>query len=253
MVKLLYTSLLSFTLTTSLALALPYTHGLDHSDVLERDLDEEFSGREYLMDASDDIAAREPNFLDVVSGGLAVADKGLAVADKGIKIADKVANNPIVQAVAPLIPYGSDVLAAEKVASKVVSTAVKVEGDLKKGVNAMKRAEKTAVKVEGALKKGVKAIKKAEQSNRKLKHPNLARGSAIKATKNINKVVKQEKQARQTVSPRKSSRPTAKRLRRRDLEDIEELVSRRDFDAEEFLVREYDDFLAERDFFDHLD
>jgi hypothetical protein len=137
-----------------------------------------------------------------------------------------------------------------------VSTAIKVEGDLKKGVNAIKKAEKTAVKVEGAVKKGVNAIKKAEQSNRK-----LAPGRAINlkaATVNngnkINKVVavKRPNQARQTVSPQKSSRPTAKRLRRRELEDDEEL-SQRDFDAEELLGREYDDFLAGRDFFDDLD
>lgn len=42
--------------------SLPYTHVLGYSEVLERDLEEEFSRREYLMDASEDLAAREPSF-----------------------------------------------------------------------------------------------------------------------------------------------------------------------------------------------
>jgi ribosomal protein L24 len=249
MVKL-YTSLLSFTLTTSLALALPYAHGFDYSDVLERDLDEEFSGREYLVDAPDDLAAREPNLFDVVSNVGKVASKGL-------EVADKVANNPIVQAAVPLIPGGSGVLAAEKVIS-AIGKFQKIEKAVSKAGKVMSTAGKvasTAKKVEGALKKGVNAIKKEEQSNRKPKHL----GSALKAAKKINKVVKQAKQARQTISSRsKSSRQSAKaakpgkRHHRRDLEDDEEL-SRRDLDAEEFFGREYDAFLAERDFFDDLD
>ena len=38
-----------------------YTHGLDYygRDLLDR---EEFSGREYLLDASEDLAVREPSF-----------------------------------------------------------------------------------------------------------------------------------------------------------------------------------------------
>ena len=50
------------------------------------------------------------------------------------------------------------------------------------------------------------------------------------------------------------ARPVHHRHRRyrRDLEDDEEL-SRRDLEAEELFGREYDDFLAERDFFDDLD
>ena len=42
------------------------------------------------------------------------------------------------------------------------------------------------------------------------------------------------------------------RRHRRDLEEDEELLQR-DFEGEEFLEREYDDFLVERDAFDDLD
>jgi len=63
MVKLYYASLLALTLTTSLTLAAPHRLSNYYArDLLKRNLDEEFSGREYLFDASDDLDAREPSF-----------------------------------------------------------------------------------------------------------------------------------------------------------------------------------------------
>ena len=46
------------------------------------------------------------------------------VASKGLEVADKVANNPIVQAAVPLIPGGSEVLAAESVTEYLSSVQI---------------------------------------------------------------------------------------------------------------------------------
>ena len=108
-----------------------YNNGLDYSDLLERDLDEEFSGREYLLDAYDDLAAREPsffgsvgNFLLAFSCTICIANplipiiysKGAEkVAEKGVHIAEKVAENPIVQTAASLVPGGGEVVAGVSV------------------------------------------------------------------------------------------------------------------------------------------
>jgi len=201
------------------------------------DLDEEFSGREYLIDSYGDLAVREPNFFDGFKH--VVSDVG-KVASKGLHVAEKVAENPIVQAAIPLIPGGAEVMAAEKVIGAI--------GKFEK----LGKVASKARKIEGALKKGHNAVK----SNRKLKHL----GTAVKAAKKINKIAKHAKQAHKTISSHRSSHKSShktakaakpgKRHHRRDLEDDEEL-SRRDLDAGEFFGREYD--LAERDFFDDLD
>jgi hypothetical protein len=41
-------------------------------DLLERDLGEEFSGREYLLDASGDLEAREPSFFSGIEHAVLV-------------------------------------------------------------------------------------------------------------------------------------------------------------------------------------
>jgi hypothetical protein len=220
MVKL-YATLLSLTLTTSLALALPhprpsYTDGLDlyDRDLLERDLDdsEEFSRREYLSDASDDLAARDPNFFGSI--GHAFKEAG-NIAGKALHVAEAVADNPIVQAAATVIPGGA-------VAEKVIGTIEKVE-----------KFEQLAQKAKDAGRKTL--------NTGKPKHLGGAIGKVNNAIKHTNL-----KQVRKIASAATSRR------HRRDLEDDQEL-SRRDLDAEELFRREYDDFLAERDFLNDLD
>jgi len=245
MVKL-YASLLSLTLTTSLALAAPHPSYYDR-DLLERDLDEEFSRREYLFDASDDLAAREPSFF----GGIKNAFKAVGrVANKGLHVAENVAENPLVQTAASFIPGGA-------VAEKVLGTIGKVEKfeKLAKKANAARQTVHKLEHLGGGLKKGKKiekAIKKEKQADRKvgkIKHL----GSALGKVKKFDKAIKHAKQVHKVASAHSSAHHTAQRRHhRRDLEDNEEL-SRRDLDAEELFEREYDDFLAERDFFDDLD
>jgi len=230
MVKLC-ASLLSLTLTTSLALAAPhpsYTHGLD--------LDEEFSRREYLPDASDDLAARDPNIFGDIGRGFqhAVKDVGRVAGDvgrvavKGLHVAEDIAQNPIVQAAASVIPGGGAIMAAEK----VVSTLGKI-----------KNFENDASRFAGALGKGREIVRKANEGGRL--------GRALRKAENIGNSMRRVNH--QIASPRRTTtRSTTHRRHRRDLEDNEEL-SRREFDDEELVGREYDDFLAERDFFDDLD
>jgi len=243
MVKL-YASLLSLTLTTSLALAVPhpgpsyYTNGVDYydRDLLERDLDEEFSGRAYLLDSSDDLSAREPSFFSSIKN--AVKDVG-KVASKGLHVAENIAGNPIVQAAASFIPGEAEVVAA----GKIVGAIGKFE------------------KFEGALKKGKKiseVIKKAKHADRKvlgkLKHLKLggARGKLGKVEK-FGKAIKRAEKVHKIASTHNSAQHTTQhRHHRREFEDDEEL-SRRDLDDEELFRREYDDFLAQRDFSDDLD
>jgi hypothetical protein len=233
-------SLLSLTLTTSFALAVP----LHPRDLVERDGGEEFSRREYLLDASNDLAAREPSFFGNIENGFKevgkVAAKGLDIANKGLDVADKIVNNPVVQVAADVIPGGSDILAAEKVIG-AVRKFEKFENLANKAVkltNMAKSARRTVDKfeqVEGTLRNGIRKGREVVQN-----------------------VEKFDKAISRGASTYNSARPAShkaaghRRHRRRDLEDNEEL-SRRDLDAEEFFGRGYVDFLAERDFFDDLD
>jgi len=205
MVKL-YTSLLALTLTTSLALAAPYpsyNHGHDYydRDLLDRDLDEEFSRSEYL-DASDDLDAREPSFF----GGIGHIFKDVGnVVKKGVHVAEDVAENPIVQVAASFIPGEAEVAAAGKVVGAL--------GKL------------------GKVGKAVKAVERAKKASGKVKN-------AIKTARKVQKVAKQvtpSNSGHNSNSKQKSSR----RHHRRDLdsEDYEELLARRDLDAEELFGR----------------
>jgi len=229
MVKLCV-SLLSLTLATSLTLALPhpfYTHGLD---LLERDLDEEFSGREYLLDVSDDLASREPSFFshirDAVRDVGRVAKKGLHVAEQGLHVAESIAENPLVQAAVSVIPGGAAVVAAEK----VIETVGKVENVVNKANDARRNFGKLE-HLGGALIRGKKVEKGLGMAEKF--------GNAIRRVKQI--------------APPSPHHTAGHRRHRRELEDNEEL-SRRDLDDEELIGREYyDDFLVERDFFDDLD
>jgi len=249
MVKL-YASLLSLTLITSLALAAPhpsYTH-YHNRDLLERDLDEEFFGREYLSDAYEDLAAREPSFF----GNIGNAIKGVGrIAKKGLEVAEKVAENPLVQTAVSLVPGGSAVMAAEKV-FKAIRTVKKFENL----ANKARAAGRTVHKLEhlgGALRKGKtidRAIMKPKEADRKVGKLSKHLGGALGK---VNKAIKVAKQVHKIASAHNSAHQTAgRRHHRRDLEDNEEL-SRRDLDDEEFFGREYDDFLVERDFSDDLD
>jgi len=235
MVKL-YTSLLSLTLVTSLALAAPH-HYYDR-DLLERDLDEEFSEREYLLDAYDDLAARDPSFLSGIGHAFsnighavvhAAVDVG-KVAVKGLHVVEKVAENPYVQAASAVLPGGLAIVAAEK----AIETVGKVE-------RMAENAGRTVNKVEGALRKGPAnmLVKTAVRQVGKL--TNL--GGTIGKVNPIGR-------ARQVLPP--AHRRHHSRHHRRDLEDDGEL-SRRVLDAEELWEREYDGSLAERDFLDDLD
>jgi len=245
MVNLYTTCLLSLTLITSLALAAPYPRDL----LLKRDLDEEFSGREYLSNAFDDLEARDPSFF----GGIENAFKGVAkeavkvgkeavkvgkVAAKGLEVAEKIANNPMVQTASSLLPGGGEIVMAEKAIGslgKLENLAGKVNG-----------AIRTVGKIEGALMKGNNAIRKAKVASRNVPKLTKRLGGALGKVKAITRA------AKKVVAP---PRQTAQRRHhRRDLEVDDEELSRRDLDAEELFEREYDDdFLAERDFFDDLD
>jgi len=119
MVKL-YASLLSLTLTTSLALAAPhpsYTDGLDYFE---------------------DLAAREPNFWGSIKH--AFRDVG-RVAVKGLQIARKVTENPLVQAAISVIPGGSAIVAAQKVVS-VIGEAKKYSNIAEKAINVAQKVNK---------------------------------------------------------------------------------------------------------------
>jgi len=237
----LYTCLLSLTLITSSALAAPYPRDLL---LLERDLDEEFSGREYLSNAFDDLEARDPNFF----GGIENAFKGAAkeavkvgkeavkvgkVAAKGLEVAEKIANNPLVQTASSLLPGGGEIVMAEK--------AIGSLGKLENLAGKVKGAIGTVGKIEGALMKGNNAIRKAKVASRNVPKLTKRLGGALGKVKAITRA------AKKVVAP-------PRRLHRRDLVEDDEELSRRDLDAEELFEREYDDdFLAERDFFDDLD
>jgi len=228
MVKL-SSSLLSLTLVTSVALAAPH-HYYDR-DILERDLDEEFSGREYRLDAFANLAARDPSFL----GGLenAVKDVG-KVAVNGLHVAEKIADNPYVQAASSVLPGGPAIVTAEK----VIGAIGKVERMAEKARGAGQKIQK----FEGAVRKSKtfnNAINTAERKVGGLRHLGGAAAALGKASV-------------RTIGRAKQVASSARRHHRRDLEDDEEL-SRRDLDAEELWEREYDGFLADRDFFDDLD
>jgi len=231
MVKL-YASLLSLTLTTSFVLAVPlpgpsHTNGLDH--LVERDLDEEFSRKEYLSDASDDLAARDPNFFgDIGKAFKSVEHSVERVAGKAIHVAEDIARNPLVQAAVSVIPGGS-----------AVESVVGAIGTVEKFANNAKQVGQEVNKLGhlgGALRRGSgkieNAIKKVDRRVDQVKHV----GGALRMVK---------------IATHRPPPPPPRR-HRRDLEDDEEL-SRRDLNAEELSGREYDDFLAERDFFDDLD
>jgi len=113
-------------------------------------------------------------------------------------------------------------------------------------------------KVVGALGKVKKAEKivnlarKATEASRKV-HKLEHLGGANKAVRHAKEIHKVAKRVHHIASAHKPAHHTAPhRHHRRDLEDVEEL-SQRDLDAEELYGREYDDFLAERDFVDDLD
>jgi len=240
MVKLYTTTLLSLTLTTSLALAAPYPSYIhDRRDLLERDLDEEFSEREYPF-ASDDLEARDPNFFSdigrVAKGVEKVAEKGFHAAEKvakspafqkGLHIAEKVAENPYVQAASSLVPgIGPGLVVGER----VLGAVGKAEGLLQKA----RTAGRVVHKIEGALqhRKGGKIEKHL--------------GGAISKVKAISHAKHIAPAHHTTSSSAHHSAP--RRHHRRDLEDNEELSRRRYLD-EELYEREYEDFLVGRDFF----
>jgi hypothetical protein len=232
MVKLeLYAApaLLALTLTTSLALAAPHPS----RDLLERD-------------ASDDLEleAREPSFFSGIEH--AVKDVG-KVAKKSLQVADNIVSNPLVQTAASFIPGDAQVMAAEKVVKaigkfKKMDKVVKIAKKAKEAGRKVGKLEHLKSGALGKVKKIDKAIKKAKHAGRKVeKHL----GGALKhvAAKQVHKIAAAHKPAHHTAEHGHH---------RRDLGDHEEL-SRRDLDAEELFGREYDDFLAERDFFDDLD
>jgi len=121
-----------------------------------------------------------------------------------------------------VIPGGAGIIAAQKV----------VHG-------ALGKLNKANQEVGGALRKGGAAITKGRQA--------VAQGSnAIRLATSAHH---HDSKHRTKHHKHHSARH---RHHRRDLEGDEEL-SLRDLDAEELFGREYDDFLAERDFFDDLD
>jgi len=235
MVKL-YAPLISLTLITSLALAAPhppYTH-IRNGDLLKRDLDEEFSGREYLSDAYDDLAARDPSFF----GSLKKAFRSVGnVAVKGLNAAKSITDNPLFQAAASIIPGGGAIMAAEKVASGAIGQVQNIERLAGQAKDIGRTVQNLAVKAKGV-----------SQNVRKLEHLGGALGKV--PVKKFDKFISQAKQVRRVASG--AFNLAHRRHHRRDLEDDEEL-SRRDFDDEELFEREYDDFLAERDLSDDLD
>jgi len=227
MVKLC-ASLLSLTLTASLALAAPYpsyTHG---------DLDEEFSRREYLSDTSDDLAARDPSFWDDL--GNAAKDVG-RVAVNGLHVAEKIAGNPVVQAATSAIPGGGAILAAEK----AVGTIGKYEDKARDASRVVGDVLRKGRKIEKEIRKDVNEVGRR-----------VSGFGGLFGGRNHWKFGKTMIQRHVDAPPPHHHTTRTRRRYRRDLEDNEEL-SRRDLDDEELFGREYDDFLAERDFFDDLD
>jgi len=240
MVKL-YGPLLSLMLVTSLTLALPYpsyTHGRERN-LLEPNLDEKFSGREYRLDEFVDLATREPGWWSRLKK--AVKSVGTA-AVKGLHVVEKVADNPFVQAAVSIIPGGGALVAAQKIAG-TIGQVERIEKQARQGVNKLQHLGGGALRTVTKIDKAIKTAKVAERKVvSTLKH--LPAGVAVKAITSAKKVLAP---ARHHVARR--------RHHRRDLEDDEEL-SRRDIDrdAEELFEREYDDdFVVERDFFDDLD
>lgn len=201
------------------------------------------------MDVSDDLAARDPSFFSGIEN--AVKDVG-KVAVKGIHVAENIAANPLVQAAASVIPGEAEFVAAEKIVGAI--------GKFKKFGNLANKANEARRKVDklehlgGALRKGEKfgkEIRKAKEADRKVEGKLKHLEGALRKVEKFDKAIKRAKQVNEIVStPHHTTKEH--RRHRRDLEDNEEL-SRRDLDSEELFGREYDDFLAERDFFDDLD
>ena len=221
-----------------------YTHGIDS----DYDLDEEFFGREYLWDASD-LEARQPNFFKTL-----FKDIG-KVAHAGFHAAKTIVKNPVVQTVAEAaIPGGAEI----KVAASVVFPSMCSTNLLNPDLWSYR---KIAGKL-GKVKKLSKAIDLAKKAD---KHLGSAK-KVHKAAKQVQKIASPQKSAHQTAQNRPMNKKVMlafeqimKKLgavklhrHRRDLEDDEELLQR-DLDAEELFEREYDDFLAERGYFDDLD
>jgi len=249
MVKL-YASLLAITLATSLALASSdkrqrvrhpsesYTHGIDS----DYDLDGKFSGREYLWDASD-LEARQPNFFRSVFG-----DVG-KVAHAGLHAAKTIVKNPVVQTVAEAaIPGGAET----KIAAKIAGNLGKVK-KFSKAIDLAKKADKHlggAKKVVGSAKKVHKLAKQVQQiaSPQKSAHQTAQNRVSRFNPSKAKKVVLAFEQIMKKMGALKLHR------HRRDLEDDEDSeLLQRDLDEEELFEREYDDFLAERGYFDDLD
>jgi hypothetical protein len=110
-------------------------------------------------------------------------------------------------------------------------------------------------KVIGAIGKVENTVHKANDARRnivKLEHLGGALIKGKKFKKALGKVEKFDKAIRRAEQIAAPHHTAERRRHRRDLEDYEEL-SQRDFDVEELIGREYDDFLVERDFFDDLD
>jgi len=243
MVKL-YGPLVSLTLITSLALALPYptgTNGPERS-LLERNLDENFFGREYTLDEFVDLAIREPSFLRHFKKAFISIGR---VAVKGLDFVKKVADNPLVQAAVSIIPGGGALVAAQKVVG-TIGQVERFEKQARQGVHDLGGALRTVSKIDRAIKTAKVADRKVNGLFKHLPVPVPVKGALrhVKATA-ISRAKHVLGSARHHIAHR--------RHHRRDLEDDEEL-SRRDLDAEEIFDREYDDdFLVERDYFDDLD
>jgi len=216
MVKL-YTSLVSFTLTASLALAVPhpsYNNGFD------------------------DLAAREPSFFGDVGNFFKHAGRAV---EKGINVVKEVADNPFVQTALSFVPGGAGIMAG-----------VKTIGTIKDTINKAKQVEGV---VRGTIGKAITTITTAKNlaSNKKVQTAIIRgkQGQNIATKFNSARPKVQVQRFRQKVQQQFRQRRQNRR-HRRDLEDYEEQSSR-DLDDEELFGREYDDILAERDFFDDLD
>jgi len=112
------------------------------------------------LDASDDLAARDPwNLFHSIEN--AVKDVG-KVASKGLHVAESIADNPLVQAAASFIPGESQVVAAGKVIGGAIGQVEKFENIANKANEVRRKVEKL-VPSSAKGRKIEKAIRSAKQ------------------------------------------------------------------------------------------
>jgi hypothetical protein len=233
----------------------------DDQDRFERDLEiEEFSGREYLLDTFDDLEARQPSLFGTLSHLGETAVKDLAKS-KLPKVAAEAAGpgkyNKAFKAATTVAKIGRKAKSGKiggKLESKLSRKVADKLGHTKLGrkVDSKVRRKMTAKVASKIRRTAVKQVKdQVKQAGSSSSSSNQQQSNNNnKAQQRANKYVQE---GRKDIAQANRYLPANLQvhLQSRALEDDKDL-SRRNLDAEELFVRDYD-FLDERGTFDDLD